>query len=119
MSRVATLLTTLRGWSWLCAGLAIASIVPSALFARYVGQQTLARIANGGDVCRSCSFQAMAGIALTMSLAGLLTALLGVASFVRLNSPRPVGRRLELLLVVSAPIALPVLGEIVGMLAIP
>ena len=119
MSRVAPLFTTLRGWSWLCAALAVVSTVPFALIVRSVEQQVHAQVASGHDGCRSCSFQVLAVIALSMSGAGLLVAMFGAGSFVRLSSPRPAARWLELLLAASAPFTLPAIGMFIAMWAMP
>ena len=113
MRRVATLLTTLRGWSWLCAGLAIAPLAPFAAMVWNVGRDMHARLAAGGIACGT-GFAALLVAVFTLAAGcGLLVALLGAGSFLRLPAPRARARRWELLLAASAPLALPALYAVV------
>ena len=113
MSRVAALFATLRGWAWLCAALALVPLVPFAMFIWRDEHEMRARVAAGGFACGTGY---VVFLALYFALAcglGLLVALLGAGSFLRLPAPRARARRWELLLAASAPLALPALYFVV------
>ena len=109
MNRAATIFTTLRGWCWLCAALALAPLLPFAAMVWNVERDLHARLATSGMACGT-GFGVLVVAVFTLAAGGgLLVALLGAGSFLRVPAPRARARRWELLLAASAPLTLPAL----------
>ena len=96
------LFTTLRGWSWLCAALALVPLAPFSWIVWNDERRMHDRLADG------TGFALLMAAGLTLACGvGLLVALFGAGSFLRVPAPRPVGRRWEALVAASAPLTLP------------
>ena len=109
MSRAGSVFKTLRGWSWLCAALALMPLADFAATVLGVERTARARLATGAFVCGT-GYDVFLALAFALAAgAGVLVALLGSWSFVRLARPRAAARRREWLAMASAPVALPAL----------